>query len=157
MSRRFHFLALPVAAALGMLLALPSQAASSASSAVSDSIGTSVGSLSTSVEKSSRSSTKVVAQIDGDYTVTAVAMVAERPGMLRLALHAKDAQSEEDDLFLYVPAVTVAKAQIQVGHGVTATARAYGTEFAKTENKQAFFLVLKEEWARELNSQRLEG
>jgi hypothetical protein len=147
----------PLVAALSLALTLPSQAASSTSSAISESIGTSVGSLSTSVEKSSRSSTKAVAQLEGDYTVTAVAALEERPGLLRLALQAKNVDAEDGDIYLYVPAATVAQARLQVGHGVTATTRPYGTEFATTEGKQAFFLVLKDDWSRELNNQAVAG
>jgi len=163
MSRNLRSLALPAAAvaaaALAMAVAPPSQAASSTASSVSDSIGTSVGSVSTSIERSSRSSTQAVAQIEGDYTITAVAAVAERPGMLRLALRAKqaegDAKAEDADFFLYLPEAAVAQAQLKHGQGVTATARPYGTEFSKTVGRQAFFLVLKDEWLRELNSQAL--
>lgn len=154
MSRRLLQTFVPsMVAALSLALTLPSQAASSTSSAVSESIGTSVGSLSTSIEKSSHSSTKAVAQLEGDYTITAVAALDERPGLLRLALQAKNGQGEEGDIYLYVPAATVTQARLQVGHGVTATTRPYGTEFATTEGKQAFFLVLKEDWSRELNNQ----
>ena len=157
MSRLRHTLVFPLALALSLAVTLPSQAGSSTSSAVSDSIGTSVGSSSTSIKKSSESSTKVVAQLDGDYTITAVAALDERPGLLRLTLQAKQGQAEDGDVYLYLPATTVTQTRLQVGHDVTATTRPYGTEFATTEDKHAFFLVLKDDWSRELKNQPVAG
>jgi hypothetical protein len=155
--RLLQTLVTPLVAALSLMLALPSHAGSSTSSAASDSIGTSLGSSSTSIAKSSESSTKVVAQLDGDYTITEVVALEERPGLLRLALQAKNGENEDGNIYLYVPAATVTQTRLQVGHGVTATSRPYGTEFATTENRQAFFLVLKDDWSRELNNQAVAG
>lgn len=157
MSRRLHTLVSPLILALSLAVTLPSQAGSSTSSAISDSVATSVGSSSTSIKKSSDSSTKVVAQLDGDYTITAVAALDEHPDLLRLTLQAKQDQGEDGDIYLYLPATTVTQTRLQVGHAVTATTRPYGTEFATTEDKRAFFLVFKDDWSRELNNQAVAG
>jgi hypothetical protein len=150
-------------ASLCCLAALPAQAASSASSAVSDSLTTSVGSVSNSFGRSSDSSKggdKTAAA--GDYKIVAVtaAIPASSPDLdrtdtLRLTLQAvtkTDAQAD-DEFYLYVPRATLVQAQLAAGQLVTATPRPYGTEFSHSSSKQAFFLVLQDEWFRDLRTQ----
>lgn len=139
-------------ALLTLALTGPCMAASSTASSVSDSLGASVGSLSTSVEKSSHSSAKAVDLAEGDYAITEVVAAADRADTLRLTLHALTADGVED-FYLYVPAKTVAQAQLGQGSGVTLKQRSYGTEFAAMTNKQAFFLVVNDAVYRELPSQ----
>jgi hypothetical protein len=138
--------------------ATPAQAASSASSAVSDSVTTSVGSVSNSLGRSSDSSKggdKTAAA--GDYKVVDV-VVAQRPAIdgpdtVRLSLQPVAGASADGELYLYVPRATLTQAQLATGQIVTATPRPYGTEFSVAHTRQAFFLVLQDEWYRDLRTQ----
>jgi len=125
-------------------------AASSASSAASDSIGASMGSLSGSIQGSSNSSRTAVAQ--GDYRIIEVAAVTDRPGMLRLTLQPAAGPVADGEFFLFLPQDVAVNAHLAAGGVVTAHARPYGTEFAQGEPQRAFFLVLADEWYRELQA-----
>jgi hypothetical protein len=140
----------PLLAALafvGLAATLPAWAASSASSASSDGSSASVGSLSTSVEKSSNSSSKGDKVAEGDYKVIQVADAAA-PGKLRLTLRATNDGGEEFNLVLPQEAATQGK--LAVGAVVTAKAHAYGLQFSTAETREPFFLVLRDDWYREL-------
>lgn len=142
-------MALPIWAA-----AMPCLAASSTSSAVSDSLGTSVGSVSGSIQRSSDSS-RTTTVADGDYRVVEVAVVTERPGHLRLTLQAvADAAGAagEGGFFLVLPAEVVERSRLATGAVVTARQRPYGMEFAQGPQREAFFLVLADDWIRELQT-----
>jgi hypothetical protein len=141
------------------MVTLQAQAASSASSAASDSVTTLVGSVSNSFGRSSDSSKggdKTAAA--GDYKIVAVTATARPDGdladTLRLTLQAvnkTDAQAD-DELYLYLPRATLVQAQLAAGQLITATPRPYGTEFSNTTSRQAFFLVLQDEWYRDLKT-----
>ena len=142
-------------AAIALLLgasALPALAASSAASSASDSVTTSVGSLSGSVEKSSASSTGDKKVGEGDYKIIDVAAVADRPGMLRMKLQALADRSAEGEFFLYLPRQAFDGSQLAQGGVVTARNKPYGTEFADAQTRQAFFLVLADDWYKELQT-----
>ena len=128
------------------------QAASSAASSASDSIGTSVGSASGSVQKSSGSSSKGQLLVEGDYKIVAVAAAAERPGSIRIRLQAVADNNESSELFLTVPQAAFDNGRLAQGGTVTARKRSYGAEFANAETRQVFFLVLDDDWYRELRS-----
>jgi hypothetical protein len=85
---------------------------------------------------------------EGDYRVIDVATVAERPGMLRLHLQPEAAG---DSFFLELPQAAAPRG-FAAGDRVSAKQRPYGIEFAHADNRQAFFLVLADEWFRELDS-----
>ncbi|CAD5372490.1 conserved exported hypothetical protein [Rubrivivax sp. A210] len=141
--------------AVALLLAaatLPASAGSSASSASSEGASASVGSSSTSVEKSSNSSSKDDKVAAGDYRIVEMADASARPGQVRLHLQAA---AGGDEFYLYVPRETVAQGGLAAGQRVTARTRDYGTEFARTDSKQAFFLVLEDAWHRELQTRAL--
>ena len=143
-------------ASLALLLgatAAPSWAASSASSAVSDSITTSVGSISGSIRKSSDSSSSKDDKVaDGDYRIIDVAVVPEQPGTVRLKLQAIADVGADGEFFLDLPQVVVEQSGLAQGGVVTARTRPYGVEFAQGPQRQAFFLVLRDEWYRELQA-----
>jgi hypothetical protein len=150
---------LPVAslAVLMAAAALPAVAASSASSESVGSSSTSVGSLSNSVGKSSDSSSgkdKDVAE--GDYRVIEVAAAADQPGKLRVKLQAAADDSPDGELYLTLPPTAVARGQLASGAVVSAKQRAYGVEFAAgagaSATREPFFLVLRDDWFRELDS-----
>ena len=141
------------AACLAALAAGPVGAASSASSAASDSIGVSSNGASASLRTSSNSSTKKeVAQ--GDYRVIDVA-ADDRPGMLRVRLQALAASgpASDDNAFLLVlPQAIFDSSGVATGQVVSATQRPYGMEFARSDTRMPFFLVLTEGWMQELQS-----
>ena len=130
--------------------AMPAMAASSAASSASDSITTSVGSLSGSVHKSSDSSSKTGGVAEGDYKIVHVAGVADRPSMVRMKLQAVEGQGADGEFFLTLPQAAFDQGRLTEGHIVTARQRPYGVEFASRATQQAFFLVLKDDWYREL-------
>jgi hypothetical protein len=121
--------------------------ASSASSAGS----ASSGSVSDSIQGSSNSSTgnKVA---DGDYRVIEMAALADRPGMLRLKLQATAGTAttgEDNSFFLVLPQQALGTQGIATGEIVSARQRPYGLEFARAQTREAFFLVLADQWQRE--------
>jgi hypothetical protein len=133
-------------ALLGLVAALPARAESSAASSASDSLATSVGSSSTSIQKSSNSSSndKVAA---GEYRV--IEMAAAGPGQLRLRLQPLGAGAE---FALLLPQKTAEQHALAVGQVVNVREREYGLEFATHEDRQAFYLVLADEWYRDLQT-----
>ncbi len=154
------------AALLCGVLSQPALADTTLSGSVSDSISTAVGSVSTSLKKSSQSSTKDDKVAEGDYKVVALTAEADQPGMVRLKLQPLAPAGREpgaemgaemgtetaaDDSFeLILPQKTVALNQVATGTVVTARNRPYGLAFATGEAHQDFFLVLQDEWFREL-------
>ena len=136
-------------AVMGGMAAVPALAASSASSASSEGSSTSVGSLSTSVEKSSASSSKDNKVASGDYHITEMTAADSQPGKTRLTLKAVNGN---DELFLYVPPEAARQGRLAAGAVVTAKARDYGVEFAAAGTREAFFLVLGDDWHQELRT-----
>jgi hypothetical protein len=146
-------------ALLGLATSAPSLAdvlASSASSAGS----ASVGSLSNSLTGSSNSSSPKAAVAEGDYRVVEVAEVAERPGILRLQLQATLPHSGAGPIWLTLPQQALAQRALAAGDIVSARHRPYGVEFAHAAKaateREAFFLVLADDWLGELAPRALE-
>ena len=127
----------------------PVLAASSASSAASEGSSTSVGSSSTSVEKSSKSSSKDDKVADGDYRIIHMAAADTQPGKLRLTLQAVNGS---DEFHLYVPQEAVQQGKLATGAVVTARAQPYGVQFAAAATREAFFLVVRDEWRQDLQT-----
>lgn len=146
------------AALLCGVVSQPALADTTLSGSVSDSISTAVGSVSTSLKKSSQSSTKDDKVAEGDYQVVALTAEAGQPGMVRLTLQAlapagreAGADAVTDNSFaLILPQKTVDLNHVATGTIVTARNRPYGVAFAMGEARQDFFLVLQDEWFREL-------
>lgn len=126
---------------------LADSVASSASSAGSASLG----SVSDSIGGSSKSSSGETKVADGDYRVIEVAELADRPGMLRLKLQATAPHGEAGEVLLTLPRQALAQRGLAVGAIVIARHRPYGLEFAHAEPREAFFLVLADDWHRELD------
>lgn len=119
-----------------------SSAGSASSASASDSIGDSSGASSPD-----RRAT------NGDYRVIDVADVATRPGMLQLTLQA--VQGEAHEFTLKLPREALGDKGIAVGDVVHARTRPYGVEFARTagtRKREAFFLVLADDWHKELQT-----
>jgi len=159
MTHSKHRLAACRLAAVSLLLgagALPAIAASSTSSAASDGASASVGSLSGSVEQSSASSAGDKKVAEGDYRIIDVTAAADRPGMVRMKLQAlateRGERDAEGEFFLYLPQTAFDGSQLAQGGVVTARSKPYGTEFADAQTRQAFFLVLADDWFKELHT-----
>jgi len=146
---------LTAAALIALSCAGPAIAASTASSASSDSSTTSVGSVSTSFGTSSEGSSKTVTAADGDYKIIELAAAAQRPGTVRVKLQGLAGHGADAEFFLYLPQTVAEQAGLAQGGIVTARPRPYGTEFATAAGgaaKQAFYLVLADDWYRELQT-----
>jgi hypothetical protein len=131
----------------------PAAADSLASAASSASITVSVGTISGSFGRSSDSSSKTAPTANGDYKIIDLAAAPDRQGTVRLTLQALTDAGADNEFFLYLPQVVAEQARLRLGGIVTAHPRPYGTEFAqgaRGETKQAFYLVLADDWYREL-------
>ncbi len=145
-----RFAAVACIASLAMA-AMPAGAASSAASSASDSASTSIGSLSDSLKKSSDSSSNTTQLTEGDYRVIDVAALPERPGMARVTLQLTSA-ADTAELDLYLPQQAVDEGRLTAGQTVKSRQRSYGFELANGEPLRAFFLVLADDWYRELQT-----
>jgi hypothetical protein len=125
--------------------------ASSASSAGSASLG----SVSDSIKGSSNSSSPNRQVAEGDYRVIEIADVADRPGVLRLRLEASQRSADSSEFFLDLPQAALGTRGLAAGDVVSARRRPYGLEFARADTREAFFLVLADDWYRELDAHAL--
>ncbi len=141
-------------AALALTLAMASWAFASTSSTSSASSATSasLGSSSTSIEKSSDSSTSAGKVASGDYKVMAITAHADRVGTLRLRLMAQGAELKNREFDLLLPTKIAQETRLVVGTVIAARERDYGLEFSVSGQQQAFFLVLHDEWYRDLHN-----
>ena len=142
-------------ASVDLLLGLawtPAFAGSSAASSASDSITTSVGSVSGSIQRSSNSSSNATPVAAGDYKIIEVAAVPEQPGTVRLTLQGRSESNADDGFSLLLPQVAFAGSGLAQGDDVTLLARSYGLEFANAATKEAFYLVVSDDWYRELQT-----
>jgi hypothetical protein len=130
-----------------VLPCLADSLASSASSAGS----ASSGSVSDSIKGSSGSSTGDRKVTEGQYRVMEVAEVPARPAMTRLKLRATE-QGPVREFFLDLPRQALGDRPLGAGDLVQAHERPYGFEFARDDTREAFFLVLADDWHRELDS-----
>ena len=145
---------LPVVAFAAALAALPARAdslASSASSAGSASVGSVSGSFHASSNSSSPDNRKTAA---GDYRVDAIVAVAGRPDRVRLELSPLDRPSTEG-FALELPAQAAEQVRLTTGSVVNARPRPYGVQFALAPAGEPFYLVLDDDWYRELAAHRV--
>ncbi|MEJ2801990.1 hypothetical protein WAE61_08930 [Comamonadaceae bacterium PP-2] len=117
--------------------------ASSASSAGS----ASSGSVSDSLSGSSDSSKDDEKTASGDYRVVEVAQAPDRAGFQRLTLQGQETQRR---LVLDLPLAVFDQQALRHGDIVHAERRVYGLEFARGDTREAFFLVLADDWHDEL-------
>jgi hypothetical protein len=141
-----------LAAAALCLIGAPALAASSAASTSLESISASVGQSSNSISKSSDSSSTKTNLAQGDYTVTEVVALAERPGMVRVALQAVAGTGAEGEFNLYLPLAAADRGQVAPGRVITASTRDYGVAFSTAGQGEPFYLVLDDAWYRELQT-----
>jgi len=132
------------------LLPLACLAESSVTSSVSDSISRSVGSISDSITGSSHASSPDNKQAQGDYKVIDVAEVDGKPGLVELHLQAVAANAAVPEMYLRLPREAVAQGHVARDGVVTALQRPYGIEFAASQPREAFFLALADDVARDM-------
>ncbi len=125
-----------------------SSAASSASSAGSASLRGS----SDSIKGSSDSSRNDQQVAEGDYRVAAVAPVDGGAGLLRLTLEPHRTNRPSAGFTLDLPQRALAERPLAPGDIVSAHHRPYGLEFARGDAGEAFFLVLADDWHRDLQT-----
>ncbi len=151
----------PRLAALSLLLSVasvPCLAAGSSASSASSATSASVGGSSTSIQKSSASSTPNAPVAAGDYRIVEVVALAERPGTVRVMLQALADPSADGAFGLVLPEAALAGGGgLAPGQVVTARQRPYGLEFANAATQQAFYLVLDDDWYRELQTRAVAG
>jgi len=133
-----------LATSLALVAATAAHASSFASSAA-DAGSSASGSVSDSFKASSNSSSGGEHRAEGRYRVTEVAQ-AEVAGKLRLRLEREGAAPVE----LTLPRQALADRAVSVGDEVQATPQPYGVAFAHADTGKAFFLVLEDDWHREL-------
>jgi hypothetical protein len=117
--------------------------ASSASSAGS----ASSGSISTSLGDSSNSSSGGHKTADGAYRIIDIAQTPARAGMARVTMQGELPQQH---IVLDLPQKTFDQQHLDKGDFVYAQNRSYGIAFARNDTRQAFYLVLADEWYGEL-------
>jgi hypothetical protein len=148
-----------VQAGLVAIIALctaPALAESLASSA-STTASLAGSSASTSLETSSDSSSRGKTAAAGDYRIEAVTVAADRPGMVRLALQPVTEDGKRSAFVLVVPQRTATEERLARGDTVSVRERAYGFEFARADTRQAFYLVLADDWLRELDARPVDA
>lgn len=144
MNLRMVLRAACLSAAIGA--ALHARAESFTSSALSAGSASS-GSVSNSLHGSSKSSTPDEKTADADYRITEIAQAPERAGIARVTLQADGPQQS---MVLDLPRAVVDVQGLAQGDLVHAQQRVYGLEFSRGEEREAFYLVLADDWYAEL-------
>lgn len=137
-----------VVATPGAASGMASSAGSSASEAGSSALGGSSDSLGTSSD-SSGEDTKVAA---GDYRLAAINPVADQQEMLRLTMEPLDTTGDASSFHLDLPRLALKDKQLNPGETIRVLERSYGLEFAHGAKQEPFFLVLADDWQRDLGS-----
>jgi hypothetical protein len=133
-----------VAAALGMAM---SAHADSFTSSASSAGSASSGSVSDSLSGSSNSSSGGNKTAAGPYKIIDIAQTPDRADRARLTLQGNEPQMR---IVLDLPKSTFEQQGLDKGDIVYAENRPYGIEFARNDNRKAFYLVLADEWHGEL-------
>ena len=147
-----HFITRLAASTLLCWAAVMPAMAESVASSASSAGSASIGSVSDSFGRSSDSSSRNRDVAEGEYKVVDVAAVAQRPGTARMTLQALAERGEDGAFDLYLPQQVVEQNRLAQGQVITAQRRPYGMEFARAESRQTFFLVLEDNWYRELQA-----
>ena len=143
-----------VLAAIGCL-ALPAWAGSLATSSAAggSSASSAASSASESSNTSSNSSSAAGRQLtEGPYRIVDVAALTDRPGMVRLTLQALEASGDDGRFRVDLPEEALDRSGLTSGDTVSARYRPYGLELADAATERAFFLLLRDDWRRELPS-----
>jgi hypothetical protein len=149
---RSTFLALLLAVATPALAESLATSASSAGSSASSAGSASLRGSSDSIKGSSDSSRNDQQVAEGEYRVAAVDRVAQRAGMLRLTLEPVAAEGGAGGFRLDLPERALGERPLAAGDTISAHHRPYGLEFARGATRDAFFLVLADDWHRDLQT-----
>ena len=158
-----HFSCLRTATGLvAACLLISAPALADSTSSASSAASTSIGSSSTSLNASSNSSTSKDKVAEGPYTVVAVLTLANQPDALQLRLQQTTAVAGQapTEFTLTLPRVAAEREQLALGQTVLAQHRPYGLAFALADSSgqpRPFFLVLDDNWHRELHNRPVGG
>ncbi|XVJ71518.1 MAG: hypothetical protein HEQ39_19390 [Rhizobacter sp.] len=133
---------------VGFAVTSVGQAASSTTSLIWES----AGSLSQSLRGSSNSSSGATNMAAGDYKVLGIFAAATQPGFVTVNLQAADPKAAKNEFELLLPQSVASRAELVSGATVTVRDRVYGLEFSVAGQAQAFYLVLHDEWHRDLHN-----
>lgn len=122
-------------------------------SSVSESVGASIGSISGSLKGSSQSSAQEEAVAAGEYRVVALAGAAGDADRSLLTL--RGTAEARREIVLELPRAAVVQGRLAPGDTVWARQRPYGVEFASAQTREAFFLLLDDDWYAELSMRAL--
>ncbi|MBY0243123.1 MAG: hypothetical protein K2X55_27835 [Burkholderiaceae bacterium] len=136
-----------VAGALAFAVNASADSTSSASSAGSASSGSVSDSIGASSNSSSGGGNKVA---DGAYHIIDIAQAPERKGMTRVTL-----QADQGSFVLTLPQQTFDQSHLAKGDAVLAKNLEFGVEFARADNREAFFLAIADEVYGELASRKV--
>jgi hypothetical protein len=131
----------------------PAAHADSVASSASSAGSASSGSVSDSLQGSSNSSTGNNRRADGTYQILEVTPTPGRANSARVAM-----QLGEDDkqrIVLDLPQTVADQQALNKGMQVQVKNRDYGLEFARQDNRQAFFLVLADDVYKELAARKV--
>ncbi len=137
--------------AIALALPLSAQAASFASSA-SSAGSASVGSISDSFQGSSNSSSEDDGVAAGEYRVTDVAQAARGADHVAVTMQAEQGTRH---FTLTLPRAVWEGQGLAAGDRVHVATRPYGFEFARATDRDAFYLVLNDDWYGELAARPL--
>jgi hypothetical protein len=135
---------------LGFAMPSLANAGTSSASSTTSLVAESVGSVSNSLRGSSNSSSGGNNLAAGDYKILAVTAAATQPGFVVLTLQALAPHGGQNEFELLLAQTVVNRAGLSSGHVITARDRPYGLEFSVAGQSQAFYLVLHDEWYRDL-------
>jgi len=145
-------LALRVACLSAAIGVAPIAHADSFTSSASSAGSASSGSVSGSLRGSSNSSTGGDKTADVDYRIIEVAKAPDRAGIVRITMQAEGPQQQ---LVLDLPQSIAAQQRLGRGDLVHARRQVYGFEFARGDTREAFYLVLADDWYDDLAARPL--
>ncbi|RDS87735.1 hypothetical protein [Pseudomonas fluorescens] len=134
-------------AAIGFAAHAQAELFASSTSSASSAGSASSGSVSDSLSGSSDSSEEDKKISDGNYKISDVAQAPGRAGILRVKMQA---EASQELIVLDLPASVIDKQGLGRGDIIRAEQRVYGYEFARADTREAFFLVLADDWHGEL-------
>ena len=147
MTHRISFRLACVAAAFCTTVVAHADSFTSTSSASSAGSASS-GSVSDSLRGSSNSSTGDAKTADADYRIIEVAKAPDRAGIARITLQVEHDPAQR--IVLDLPRAIVDKQGLARGDVVRTRKHVYGYEFARGDTREAFYLVLADDWHGEL-------
>ncbi len=151
-SVKVSFLAVLLACSAPALAESLAGSASSAGVSASSAGSTSVKGSSDAISGSSDSSTGADDVAAGDYRLAAIESVADQAEWVNLKLEPLAGAQQAVDFKLKLPAATANREQLNAGDVIRVAHRPYGLEFTNDKTNAPFYLVLAEDWQRDMQS-----